>query len=397
LDAARERRFVGRARHLDLFRSAISAPEPPFALLFLHGPGGVGKTALLDLHRHNPLMKPYVEWATLGSAWAEPAAREDHSTIIELVHQYEGAESAAIARFCLERQPGAFTVFRTAGERVIGCFANLALSEFTPELCATDPAIATARDYVLRFGPLRSGEIVLHHRFAMGRERYQEASPVWNMVIMTSTIQWLTTPRLAWSFIATADPEYWRPTLSYVNLWRVPEADFTVGGHHFGIFAHDWRAEPPIDWLDLMAERELNIGMTLGDVEAPPPAPLLVLAEPLFRDAVRQALRDINRPEQLASNPLVRSGLVRKRAAATAGASALQALMREAAATLTANPKDLRFFRAIERGYFAPAATQELAAESLDLPFSTYRLHLTTAVQRITDWLWQGELEMAGR
>jgi len=36
--------------------------------------------------------------------------------------------------------------------------------------------------------------------------------------------------------------------------------------------------------------------------------------------------------------------------------------------------------------------TQEAAAELLDLPFSTYRYHLTNGIKRITEWLWQREL-----
>jgi hypothetical protein len=48
LRGARRRRFVGRAAELELFRDALEAGEPPFCVLFVHGPGGVGKTALLD-------------------------------------------------------------------------------------------------------------------------------------------------------------------------------------------------------------------------------------------------------------------------------------------------------------------------------------------------------------
>ena len=40
---------VGRAAELDLVRAALEADEPPFAVLFLHGPGGIGKSSLLDL------------------------------------------------------------------------------------------------------------------------------------------------------------------------------------------------------------------------------------------------------------------------------------------------------------------------------------------------------------
>src|SRR5687768_12232627 len=47
LEAARRGRFVGRAAELALFRGALVSPEPPFAVLHIFGPGGVGKTALL--------------------------------------------------------------------------------------------------------------------------------------------------------------------------------------------------------------------------------------------------------------------------------------------------------------------------------------------------------------
>jgi hypothetical protein len=47
LRRARRRRFVGRAAERELFRTALTGDDPPFAVLFVHGPGGVGKTALL--------------------------------------------------------------------------------------------------------------------------------------------------------------------------------------------------------------------------------------------------------------------------------------------------------------------------------------------------------------
>jgi hypothetical protein len=118
---------------------------------------------------------------------------------------------------------------------------------------------------------------------------------------------------------------------------------------------------------------------------------LLVLSEPQFRDAVRDALKNVNRPNRLASNPLLRSRLVLRRGEGTA--VTLQTLLHEAANTLTLEPRDRKFALALDRGYFKPAATQELAAESLGLPFSTYRSHLTSAIQRVSDVLWQLELE----
>jgi hypothetical protein len=49
LASRRQRRFVGRASEIELFKVALDSPEPPFALLHIHGPPGIGKTRLLDV------------------------------------------------------------------------------------------------------------------------------------------------------------------------------------------------------------------------------------------------------------------------------------------------------------------------------------------------------------
>ena len=46
-NGARRGRFVGRAAELELFRAALKAAEPPYVALYIHGPGGIGKTTLL--------------------------------------------------------------------------------------------------------------------------------------------------------------------------------------------------------------------------------------------------------------------------------------------------------------------------------------------------------------
>ncbi|MGI2908324.1 AAA family ATPase [Tolypothrix sp. VBCCA 56010] len=48
LSAERNRRFVGRGRELELFHHAIASPELPFHILHVFGPGGVGKTTLMQ-------------------------------------------------------------------------------------------------------------------------------------------------------------------------------------------------------------------------------------------------------------------------------------------------------------------------------------------------------------
>lgn len=48
LVVARRRRFVGRDGELELFGAALEEGAPPFTVLFVHGPGGVGKSTLLS-------------------------------------------------------------------------------------------------------------------------------------------------------------------------------------------------------------------------------------------------------------------------------------------------------------------------------------------------------------
>ncbi|HEY8476985.1 MAG TPA: ATP-binding protein, partial [Chloroflexota bacterium] len=220
---------------------------------------------------------------------------------------------------------------------------------------------------------------------------YQEPS-VQTVVAIVSTGMYLTTPGLAWTFPVGAAPDFWEPMFTYLNFCRAREADFEVDGRRYGVFAHDWRIEPAEVWLERMGERELDLDFRPGQVDPVATTPLVALSQPAFFAAVRQALRHYTRPDALASNPLLRSRVVRDRAGATPSPEALRALLREAAATLTTSPRGEKLYRALYHTYFQPSPTQEAAAELLGLPFSTYRFHLGRGVERVADWLWQREL-----
>ncbi|RME57048.1 MAG: ATP-binding protein [Caldilineae bacterium] len=346
---------------------------------------------LIYLQRHHPLMKPFYDWRALGGAYPEPAKPQDHPHLLAMVEQHEGRESARIAAYWLRRQPQAFVVFRGAAPLPVGFTANLVLDTITPEDEQADPALRAIWAFVRRYGPLRPGERIQIARFWMGSDAYQ--TPLThNMITLNTVITWLTTPNLAWTFCCTADPPSWERLFTYINFRRVDEADFDVGGRRYGSFAHDWRAEPLQQWREILAERELDMAFRPEPATAPASPPLVVLSQPEFADAVRQALRDYSRPDALAHNPLLRSRVLRDMAGPNPGPEALQSLLRAAAESLATNPKDEKLYRALYHTYFRPAPTQEAAAELLDLPFSTYRYHLGKGIQRVTEWLWQREL-----
>jgi hypothetical protein len=347
---------------------------------------------LLYLHRNNPIMRASTDWGSLGTAYAEPAGAGDREAVLALVHRHEGEASARIAAHWWERQPEAFAVFRSTDGELVGFAAGLALHRAGPQDLAVDPAAAAAVAFAERHGPARPGEELISYRFFMGTDTYQGVGSAWNLVAATSCLEWLTNPRLAWSFLAYAEPHDWHVTMTYLNQRRAPEADFAVGGRHYAVYVHDWRAEPGLAWLDRMAERELATDQRVEALEAELPAPLLVLSEPEFAAAVRQALRDVRRPHALAANPLLRSRLATQAGGGAPTPATLQALLREAAATLRASPREERLYQVLACTFFEPAATQELAAERLGLPFSTYRYQLAGAVRRVTERLWRREL-----
>ncbi|MDE3091134.1 MAG: ATP-binding protein, partial [Chloroflexota bacterium] len=180
---------------------------------------------------------------------------------------------------------------------------------------------------------------------------------------------------------------------AYANLTRLNEIDYTFAGKTYGVYGHDWRVEPPLAWLQMLAEREVSGGAA---VPPPPAQPIVVLSQDEFAAAVRDALRDLPRVEALRKNPLLQSRAVAQRVNANAvsadRAAALQTLLKETVESLQATPRDAKLYRALYHTYLQPAETQEQAAEKLDLPFSTYRRHLKEGIDQVVDILWQQEI-----
>ena len=341
----------------------------------------------LYVMRHRDFMRAFFNWDTIGGLHSEAATPADAVPIVAMVRAHEGEASAAIARHWLERQPEAFLIFRTDDDPCFGFMAHLALHRATPEDRAVDPAVAATLAFVERYGPIAPSEEVLQLRFWMHRESYQAVTAAINLTAMNIVTQVMTRPRIAWNFIAIADPDFWFAHFTGLNWPRSPQADFAVGERQYGTFAHDWRVESAERWM-VDDPLPMPFDRSRGETATPPVPPL---SQADHARAVRQALRDYSRPDRLHDNPLIGSRLTGGAANRGESAIRLQALLREAVATLTTNPRDVKFHRALWHTYFEPAATQELAAELLDLPFNTYRYHLTNGIERVAEWLWRRE------
>ena len=362
-----------------------------------HGTTAERQTAfsdLLFLHRDNPIMQPLYQWDMLGQAAPRPAAREDHGLLAEMVGRHQGSASTDILRHWMHRQPSGFSLFRNPAGEIIGFICMLQIATATQEDCSVDPAIAAAMSYVAEFGPPRPDEPVLYCRWALSRTTPvpSDTPGLWEAICMINFTQWVATPRLSWSFVAIEDLDRWGPFFAHIRQPHAPRAGFSVGGHDYAVFVHDWRAEPPLTFLREMADRELTTTPSDDRDDLETQRPIVVLSHPEFVTAVRQALRDYARPDRLAGNALLSSRLVTERAADQSPSETLRQLVRLSAEELNTHPRDQRLYRALYRTFLNPAATQERAADLLGLPFSTYRAHLRAGMERVTEQLWQQEL-----
>ncbi|GAA5055096.1 hypothetical protein HNP84_006154 [Thermocatellispora tengchongensis] len=56
------------------------------------------------------------------------------------------------------------------------------------------------------------------------------------------------------------------------------------------------------------------------------------------------------------------------------------------------DPRAEKFHRALAATYLHGAPTQEVAAERLGLPFTSYRRYLAAGIERVCEDLWHREL-----
>lgn len=348
------------------------------------------------LHRMNPVVRPVYDWQESGKVWTDAARETDVPALLAMVNQHEGEESARVAKYWFDRLPAAVQVFRSGRQAPAGFLVLLTLDRVSDDMLRNDIALGSALKYLQNHAPLRSGEKFLYMRFWMAGETYQAHSPTQSRIFINVVQSYFSTPGLAFTFLAFAAPEVWEQVMAYADFARLPEADFVIGGRRYGVYAHDWRVTPLMTWLDLMAARELSREQNYSP--APKVNPAVVLSEPDFAAAVHEALRAYARPDTLRNSPLLHSRLVIERTKPDDGEAERIALLldliRDAAKSLEASPREAKLHRVLHRTYFNPAESQELAAEALGLPFSTYRRYLKAAIMRVTEILWHKEISM---
>jgi len=104
--------------------------------------------------------------------------------------------------------------------------------------------------------------------------------------------------------------------------------------------------------------------------------------EPVTLDVVRDALRSLHQPLELAASPLAAGASTEERAAS------VRAEVEDALANAFGDSPDEQLLRrTVQRGYLDPAGSHELAADELHVSRATYFRRLRAASQRVADYL----------
>jgi hypothetical protein len=347
------------------------------------------------LHRHNPVFNPYLTWQEPSAAISRRLSPTDVPSMLAMSEEFQGQASADVVAFWAAHRPEAFTVFERPGQPGVSGFSTLLVGGApTAAEIAADPVMAALARWMRAQAPLRPDDHVFVGRYFLFRHAYGLPCPEFDQTQARSLLLWLNDPRLAWSFILApaAIAAFWEPQMRYIDMVRAEGAEAAVGDTDWVAFARDWRASPAEDWLELLGERELARDLDAGPLTSPRPAPLMVLSQEEFAQAVRGALRLAGRPVALAASPLTRSRVVVDAGADTDPGETLSELLVSAVDSLLGEEQGDKLHRAVATTYFKAVPTQEAAAQRLGLPFSTYRRHLAQGTQRVVEWLWDREL-----
>jgi hypothetical protein len=347
------------------------------------------------LHKDNPIIRAAFTWDdTYNTESVQPA---DISQLRQMVARHEGEASAQLFDLWATHPAHQAVVFQESfGGEPQGFLSFLDIAKVNHTDAQVDPAVQSALAYLkeqdVKLGP---EETVMYFRFWMTNDSYQAVSPLQSQIIVQCVRYYLMNNNLAFSFFPCSDPDFWHLAFTYADIQRLPEADFDMGGHTYGVYGHNWQQTPAMDWLTLLSTREDGLGPAQFLSETGTPTLTIsyrTIDSETFEKAVRDALKHFTDPDELFGNALLESRLMSERVTAEAHwqerSIALQTLLAETMATLEKHPKQARAYRALYKTFIHPEPTQEKAAEMLDLPFSTYRRHLNEGIDYVVRTLW---------
>jgi hypothetical protein len=335
---------------------------------------------------HHPVFRSAFALPKSTRLFADRPIPTDIPLLLGMIERHEGAESARLAARWFDTPYADIRVIRE-GATPVGMLVILSVTNETPrDLVDADPATRA----IWRGVKLRPREVATIYRWLVARDTYQGVSPTQSVGLVQAMHHDIVVPDQAAGFLVVADVDFWRPAADHSGAVLLESAAFDVGGRRYGVYMKDWRRTPA---SVLYFEHMVQIVLGMEPETATPE--VVALSHEGFAAAVRAAVRDFDRPLELRANTLLYSRLVTSTVASRASVEerveGLRSEIRAVVAWLASRPRIAKFHQALVATYFSGPTTQEEAAKSLGLAFTTYRYRLARGIERLVDGLWQRE------
>ncbi|MEI9940958.1 MAG: LuxR C-terminal-related transcriptional regulator [Pseudomonadota bacterium] len=181
----------------------------------------------------------------------EGAKGSDEESIVELIGELQGEESAQIARAHFRVEPHTFEVARD--EMLGGALdsvwqATMLTSAADIKLVERDPGARLAANFV-NLHPLENGARALFLRWFLNRNDYQKPTPRGLTITARQSSLIMSSERLAYSLCVFKSPEDWAELWDRASSPRQVVGTFTVGSETFTLMAFHFQERTLRDQL----------------------------------------------------------------------------------------------------------------------------------------------------
>jgi hypothetical protein len=315
----------------------------------------------------NPAFRWGFSWQAASRHRVDDPRPADEPALSALLRDTRHAEVWAGSRQFFIETPEHVAVTRDTANQLSGY--SVAVTPGTaPAFASEDPILGPRLEHASRVAP---GDEAVIWRDSVDLTR-DPASGIIGLLGMSGVLRSArANPKFGYLPINPALPGP-REFAAVAGGRRVPELDAEVGAQMIECHLIDWGPG------GLLAAQREFVYREVG-LEAPPrPASSAGLSV----ETVRDALRNLHVPSELARNELAAGDTVQKRAAH------VRSTIAEAVGSAFGDDASEQLLRSVlERGYLNPAPSQEAAADELHLSRSAYFRRLKQASERIADYL----------
>ena len=336
---------------------------------------------MLYVGRHRPEVSARIPFEGARSTSLMVGGPEHVEPCAQIIQRVLGPESEDLFRFWMTRQPDRLHVAVDEKEEPAGLSLSLRLSDVTEADLERDPVVAAAHvAWGRELGGLGPAACF---RFFLSRHGHRPDAPLIESILCSGPFTTSTTkPAMTTLVFTMPHPERWVPLTTIFPLKMTHSDPTEVDGLPYGVFIGDVSAglsprmspdEATLATMRLITHAILGESAPTPRAREPdPPRPVSEL---------RDALRDLHRPPELASNPLLALP------AFSGEPAKFVARVRALIEQMAASPAYADSAAVLHATYIEPAVKQQAAAVQLGLAYGTYRHRLRRAIAELNSLL----------